>query len=90
MNYTRTASHLTCQRDRCKGLADVATDVCVETGTREGFVRDYYIAFLSDGMATPPYQISRPPYFRNADRYFDQVASITDVVNGWTVQPQTE
>jgi ureidoacrylate peracid hydrolase len=64
-------------------LAGVATNVCVETTAREGFVRDYYIVFLSDGTATYS-AADQEATLRNIDRYFGQVVSITEVANSWT------
>jgi ureidoacrylate peracid hydrolase len=63
-------------------LAGVASNVCVETTAREAFVRDYYVAFLSDGTAT----YSQPAHeatLRVVDQFFGQVASIDDVVACW-------
>ena len=63
-------------------MTGVASNVCVETTAREGFVRDYYIVFTSDGTATYA-DIDHQATLRNMDRFFGQVASVDDVEEIW-------
>ena len=60
----------------------VATNVCVETPAREGFMRDYYVVFTSDGTATYS-QEDHDATLRNIDRYFGQVVSVSDLRAIW-------
>lgn len=60
----------------------VATNVCVETTAREGFMRDYYVVFTSDGTATYS-QEDHDATLRNIDRYFGQVVSVGDLRAIW-------
>jgi ureidoacrylate peracid hydrolase len=63
-------------------LTGVATNVCVETTAREGFVRDYYVVFVADGTAT--YSIDdHNATLRNIDRFFGEVTTIADIVSVW-------
>jgi ureidoacrylate peracid hydrolase len=63
-------------------LTGVATNVCVETTAREGFVRDYYVVLVSDGTATYSAQ-DHEATLRNIDRFFGEVATIADIVSVW-------
>ena len=63
-------------------MSGIATNVCVETTAREGFVRDYYIVFLADGTATYS-EAEHQATLRVVDRYFGQVVTIADVVEVW-------
>lgn len=67
-------------------LAGVATNVCVETTAREGFVRDYGIVLLEDCCAS--YTIEeQQAALHNIRAYFGTVAGSTDVaaiVGQWT------
>jgi ureidoacrylate peracid hydrolase len=63
-------------------LTGVATNVCVETTAREGFVRDYYIVLVSDGTATYAAE-DHQATLRNVDRFFGEVATIADIVGLW-------
>lgn len=64
-------------------LTGVATNVCVETTAREGFVRDYYVVFVSDGTATYSTE-DHNATLRNIDRFFGQVTNIADIVSLWS------
>jgi len=64
-------------------LTGVATNVCVETTAREGFVRDYYVVFVSDGTATYSAEDHKAT-LKNIDRFFGQVTTIADIVSIWT------
>ena len=60
----------------------VATNVCVETTARDGFMHDYYIVMLDDGCATYADE-DHQATLRNIDRYFGQIAQIADVRAIW-------
>jgi ureidoacrylate peracid hydrolase len=63
-------------------MCGVASNVCVETTAREGFVRDYYVVFSSDG--TSCYSEEEHQATLNViDRFFGQVATIDDVIAAW-------
>lgn len=63
-------------------LTGVATNVCVETTAREGFVRDYYVVFVADGTAAYSSD-DHSATLRNIDRFFGEVTSIADIVAVW-------
>jgi ureidoacrylate peracid hydrolase len=63
-------------------LTGVATNVCVETTAREGFVRDYYIVLTKDGTATYS-QADQEATLRNIDRFFGEVATMTEIEDIW-------
>jgi len=63
-------------------LTGVATNVCVETTAREGFVRDYYVVFTSDGTATYSAD-DHNATLRNIDRFFGEVTTIADLMAIW-------
>lgn len=60
----------------------VATNVCVESTARDGFMRDYYVVFTEDGTATYAEEDHRAA-LRNIDRFFGQVVPISDVLSIW-------
>ncbi len=63
-------------------MTGVATNVCVESTARDGFMRDYYIVFPSDGTAA----YSRDDHdaaLRNIGRFFGEVCTLSDVENIW-------
>ena len=60
----------------------VATNVCVETTAREGFMRDYYVVFTSDGTATYSEE-DHEATLRNIERYFGQVVPVADLQSIW-------
>jgi ureidoacrylate peracid hydrolase len=63
-------------------LTGVATNVCVETTAREGFVRDYYVVLVTDGTATYSPE-DHHATIRNIDRYFGEVKTIADITSEW-------
>jgi ureidoacrylate peracid hydrolase len=63
-------------------LTGVATNVCVETTAREGFVRDYYVVLVSDGTATYTPE-DHNATLRNIDRFFGEVTTIADIISVW-------
>ena len=64
-------------------LTGVATNVCVETTAREGFVRDYYVVFVCDGTATYSTE-DHNATLKNIDKFFGQVTTIADIISLWT------
>jgi ureidoacrylate peracid hydrolase len=63
-------------------MTGVATNVCVETTAREGFVRDYYIAFLADGTACYREE-DHAATLRVIDGLFGQVSTVGEVASIW-------
>jgi ureidoacrylate peracid hydrolase len=63
-------------------MTGVASNVCVETTAREGFVRDYYIVFTSDGTAAYV-DADHQATLRVIDRFFGQVVPVADVLAVW-------
>ncbi len=63
-------------------MSGVASNVCVETTAREGFVRDYYIVYLSDGTSAYV-QADHEAALRVIDLFFGQVVTIDDVMGVW-------
>jgi ureidoacrylate peracid hydrolase len=66
-------------------LTGVATNVCVETTAREGFVRDYYVVLVEDGTATYAPE-DQQATLRNIDRFFGEIASIQTISSMWTTR----
>jgi ureidoacrylate peracid hydrolase len=63
-------------------LTGVATNVCVETTARAGFVRDYYIVLAGDGTAAFSDE-EHDAALRTIDRYFGEVVGVDDLVALW-------
>ncbi len=67
-------------------MSGVATNVCVESTARDGFMLDYHIVFLSDCTAT-----SRPEAHAatldNIQRHFGVVVQAEEVIDAWTRVP---
>jgi ureidoacrylate peracid hydrolase len=63
-------------------MSGVASNVCVETTAREGFCRDYYIVYLSDGTSAY-HEHDHAAALRAIDLFFGQVVTIDDVVEVW-------
>jgi len=66
-------------------MTGVATNVCVETAARDGFMRDYYIVMVEDGTASYSIEEHRMA-ISNIDRYFGQVSSIAEISRIWAEQ----
>ncbi len=63
-------------------MTGISTNVCVETTSRDGYMKDYYIVFLKDCTAT--YLESwHNSTLSNIDRFFGQVVESGDVVKAW-------
>jgi ureidoacrylate peracid hydrolase len=60
----------------------VATNVCVETTTRQAFLRDYYVVLPGDGCATFS-DHEHETSLATIDKYFGQVSEIAEVVEVW-------
>jgi ureidoacrylate peracid hydrolase len=63
-------------------MSGVASNVCVETTAREGFVRDYYVVYLSDGTSAYVAE-QHEAALRVIELFFGQVVGIDDVVGAW-------
>jgi ureidoacrylate peracid hydrolase len=63
-------------------MTGVATNVCVESTARDGFMRDYYVVFTSDGTATYSRQ-DHDATLRNIDRYFGEVHTLSELETIW-------
>ncbi len=63
-------------------VSGVATNVCCETTARDGFMRDYYVVFSSDGTACYSPEAQQAT-LSNIDTFFGEVASIDDVITCW-------
>jgi ureidoacrylate peracid hydrolase len=71
-------------------MTGIATNVCVESTARDGFFRDYYIAFTSDCTATY-LQEDHDGTLNNIRRYFGEVVTADEVAACWktaTVQAE--
>lgn len=72
---------------RAKGIrtlimTGVATNVCVETTARDGFIRDYYIVFLKDCTATMSQELHNSA-LKNISLFFGSVVDSEEVINCW-------
>jgi ureidoacrylate peracid hydrolase len=63
-------------------LTGVATNVCVETTARDGFMRDYHIVFLEDCTAAYDQQ-QHQAALANVSSFFGQVASSQQLLEIW-------
>lgn len=63
-------------------MTGVATNVCVESTTRDGFMMDYYIVFLKDCTATFSEELHNNT-LKMVDIYFGQVVDSIDVLKCW-------
>jgi ureidoacrylate peracid hydrolase len=63
-------------------LAGVTTNVCVESTARDGFMRDYYIVFLSDCTATFSQEVHETT-LGNITRHFGTVATSSEIIGVW-------
>jgi len=64
-------------------LTGVATNVCVETTARAGFVRDYYIVLAADGTGTYSDE-EQEAALKTIDKYFGEVVGVDDLVALWS------
>ena len=70
-------------------MAGVATNVCVETTARDGFMRDYHIVFLSDCTAAYDRQ-EHYSALNNMSKYFGVVADSKELIEAWKTLPGVE
>lgn len=63
-------------------LSGVATNVCVESTARDGFMQDYYVVFLSDCTATSKLE-DHQATLRNMENHFGVVATAQEVTQAW-------
>lgn len=63
-------------------LTGVATNACVESTARDGFMKDYYIVFLRDCTATSTLE-DHEATLRNINTYFGVVATSDELVDIW-------
>lgn len=75
-------SHLRASDIRYLLFTGIATNVCVESTSRDGFFRDYYIVFPSDLTATYD-KADHEATLRNIDRFFGQVVTAHEVLACW-------
>lgn len=66
-------------------MAGVATNVCVESTARDGFMHDYHIVFLDDCCATTDKDLHAST-LENISRYFGLVCPAEEVINIWKGQ----
>lgn len=69
-----------------------ATNVCVETTARDAFMRDYYVAFVSDCTAAGAKEAHDATLY-TIGRHFGTVLNSEEIISAWTklgVLPQRE
>jgi len=67
-------------------VTGVATNVCVETTCRDGFMRGYYIVVASDLAGCTDQKLHDCTLF-NIDRYFGTVTSSAEILRIWGGNP---
>jgi ureidoacrylate peracid hydrolase len=67
-------------------MTGVASNVCVESTARDGFMKDYYIVFTSDASATTSPAVHEAT-LQNVRDYFGVVASAAEVIATWQGPP---
>lgn len=63
-------------------MTGVATNVCVESTSRDAFMRDYHVVLLSDCSATYS-EMEQQATLANIRQYFGEVVESTDVLAIW-------
>jgi ureidoacrylate peracid hydrolase len=63
-------------------LTGVATNVCVESTARDGFMKDYYIVVVDDCTGTSA-ATAQEATLDNIRNYFGRVASSAEIVKAW-------
>lgn len=63
-------------------VAGTATNVCVETTCRDGFMRDYYVVVPQDLVACTDPNVHQNA-LQNIDRYFGTVTISDDILGFW-------
>lgn len=64
-------------------MTGTATNVCVETTARDGFMKDYYVVFLRDCTATSRGEVMHNNTLNNIASFFGEVADSADVIKCW-------
>lgn len=68
-------------------LTGTVTNVCVESTAREGFMHDYYIVVVEDGVAAGN-RAAHEASLRAIDGTFGVLASTKDVLQAWASAPK--
>ena len=63
-------------------MSGIATNCCVETTARDGFMKDYYIVFLKDCTTTFSEEMHNNT-LKNIDLFFGQVVDSSEVLRCW-------
>jgi len=63
-------------------MSGVATNVCVETTSRDGFMKDYYIVLLKDCTAGTSEELHNNT-LQNISRFFGEVVDSSDIIRCW-------
>jgi ureidoacrylate peracid hydrolase len=63
-------------------MTGTATNVCVESTARDGFMLDYYVVFLAECTATGDPELHEST-LKNIGRAFGTVCASTDVIGEW-------
>ncbi|MCL5961682.1 MAG: cysteine hydrolase [Chloroflexi bacterium] len=66
-------------------MTGVATNVCVESTARDGYMMDYYVVFLDDCTAAFKPEAHQAT-LDNMAEYFGIVTSSTEVINTWRTE----
>jgi ureidoacrylate peracid hydrolase len=67
-------------------MTGVATNMCVESTARDGFMKDYYIVFVADCTATSSKE-DHEATLRNIQVGFGEVANAKDLIADWNKRP---
>ncbi|MBI2304432.1 MAG: cysteine hydrolase [Chloroflexi bacterium] len=63
-------------------MTGVATNVCVESTARDGFMKDFYIVFVSDGAACTSREAHQAT-LRNIENHYGAVVTVQEVMTAW-------
>lgn len=69
-------------------VCGVATNVCVETTARDGYMYDYYVTMIDDCSAAYDAKLHMGT-LENMRRHFGLVASSSEIIEAWSGLPQT-
>lgn len=64
-------------------MTGVATNVCVESTARDGFMKDFRIVFVKDCSATTEQKLHEGT-LENIERYFGTVVSAKEIISIWS------
>jgi ureidoacrylate peracid hydrolase len=67
-------------------VCGVATNVCVETTARDGYMYDYYVTMIDDCSAAYDAKLHMGT-LENIRRHFGLVASSNEIIGGWSGLP---